>query len=1682
MPYISVAQRGGQPKAGYIPVAQRSPQGGSSVSTQFITPIKGQTAFSTPEITDQGFTAIAGGTIGNLPQLAFQKAKSAVQKVKDYTSGIGVNKADQLVRDIASIPVGFGKGTLDVVRKIGRDTKATPFLEGAVIAPFEMINLDFAKPEEREKKLAEDPELAKYYARYQKGQQDFNQFKFTDDALLSLGFILSSMTLGGVDDTLKAGKAKFFKEGQELAKIDDVPKVVDYLRDLGFADNVVQVAAKPIAQSPDASRITSYLTRLNNLKEEANFTQIQTNPRLFQQTRSLENLAGDGFEEYKVSEILKNFDEQRLLKSPVEVARLPDESLVVTSGHNRFEVLKRAKESGLLSRSDAAYLNVTDYADINKAIEESIASNIRSKSIKDINVIDLAVRGTIDERQLREALAFDQKKINFVEQIAKTFREQGLVDFWSGSVGARLAQFKNMDFGLLSERLNFVNSVAKNIGRIADELSPQQLQAVKDTIASKISGLLAPSKIGSLSGVEKQITKYLDTIRTEGYSQEKLVDLFGKEGTITTVKKQSGVQALRKAIDDQLANQFVPEDTREKFRQFLFYLDDPQVQSAVNLEVGLTSKAEKTQRFLAEIASGEVDIPAIKTLQEGSSTGSPYISRRAITEPGEPGIGTNLPSLNLETPKSFGPASSMRYTTFSKSTNLNDIALSSPDNYTMLVRNNARKNLRTFADDVKRATGVLPEVRVKEAESLAEKLKYYRDTGEDVKNISDILGARIIVNASDINQQIKNIQSSFRIQEGKIKNYFLSPTKFGYRGVNINVELPNGMLAEIQVHTPVSKEIADKIHPIYKKWERMTEIPKSRLAEYSADVEKSNQIASQIIAETATRDPRAIANGFLSTAGYKPESAASIEASLSPTQAQSRLANLNQSRSVSGQEQLPRLHTKPLSYTDSIIRQLPHSQEAQEASTLAQAADDIVLDAEGFGGQYGGNVRKPKVYGELVAGMEDTGKDISGFTGQARDVYRNFEAFFGKRFEQAKELILDPFDAAKGEFVDTQKKLLAELKSEVVDKLGIKMGSKESAAVMNYGEKLDGWNYADLIKKFGEEKAGNIVRADQWFRAKYDQLLDEVNESRKSIYGDVMAKKKSLDSEISVLEKQLEETAGDIKAKKRTDTLVYNKLQRKAERLEIALAKRNDLLSSESWWRGKVIPKRPDYYRHFRDMTGVEGLQNILETPHGIDPTLAGISPFTKPKSRFLSFAQKRLGFRSDRDAVGGFLDYVPNGSYAMHIDPEISKFRTLAADLAIQTEKSKNVNNFIEFLQDFGNDLAGKTNSWDRNVQKIIPGGRKTFAVMNWLNKRIKANMIIGNLSSSVAQIFNVPQGIASAKHYSIPGATRTMGSIFTENKAMAKSTFIKERYFGRTFQEFDERWLADTKQFASWVTGVLDELGTKFIWNSHYEKALARKIENPIKYADDATRKLVAGRGVGEIPLIQKGKLFQMIAPFQLEVGNLWWVMHDQVKAKDFAGLATLFVANWLFNRVAENIRGNDVTFDPINAVHEGIMELQGEDELGTGVAKLGGRLAGEVLSNIPFGQTLASWYPEYGFESLGNISRRELMGEGDPTRFGSGLLIFKGLRDPLFKVIPGFGGSQLQKAYEGINTARDFGIVRDKKGKKKFRIEQSPINTVREVLFGPSATPEAQEYFDRKNNPQKKSKTVPGLPPLR
>jgi hypothetical protein len=218
-------------------------------------------------------------------------------------------------------------------------------------------------------------------------------------------------------------------------------------------------------------------------------------------------------------------------------------------------------------------------------------------------------------------------------------------------------------------------------------------------------------------------------------------------------------------------------------------------------------------------------------------------------------------------------------------------------------------------------------------------------------------------------------------------------------------------------------------------------------------------------------------------------------------------------------------------------------------------------------------------------------------------------------------------------------------------------------------------------------------------------------------------------------------------------------------------------------------------------------------------------------------------------------------------------------------------------------------------------------------------------------------------------------------------------------------------------------------------------------------------------------------MVMPFQVEVTNAMWLYRDLFKNRDATGIALLMVASWLFNRMGERVRGTGVIFDPIEAMQDAY-EITQNKKLGTGekAVRVAGRFGGEVLSNVPLGQNIAgSLYPEYGFNLYGAKmpTRKEFFGSEDPTRYGVGILATDAIKDPLFKLLPRFGGYQAEKTIKGINAIENRGVYENNvlgeiltdRGKKRYPVAPTLPNKARALLFGPGGLPETQKYYDKK-----------------
>ncbi|NLC92046.1 MAG: hypothetical protein GX677_01045 [Treponema sp.] len=652
--------------------------------------------------------------------------------------------------------------------------------------------------------------------------------------------------------------------------------------------------------------------------------------------------------------------------------------------------------------------------------------------------------------------------------------------------------------------------------------------------------------------------------------------------------------------------------------------------------------------------------------------------------------------------------------------------------------------------------------------------------------------------------------------------------------------------------------------------------------------------------------------------------------------------------------------------------------------------------------------------------------------------YRNIRSLFD---EKSAKKITGDFDQAKLDYIKRNNQLANELFKRT-KQYNIKKGSKDSALVQQYGEGII--TLEELKQKTKNWK--NVVEFDKWFRTNYDAFIDNINNVRKSIYPNVEKSIAEYKEKLQKTYSQIEELSKD--TQKNAKRII--KLKLKANSYET-------ILENDELLRNKRVVKRKDYYRHFQEMSqGLGALQNIMSTSSDIPAQMVGVSDFTKPNTKFSTIALRRKGTKTKYDAVGGFLNYIPTANYMISIDPQINVLRSLTKDIQQQMGDDTSANKAIEFLTEFTNKLAGKQNFLDRAVTKVT--GRKILKGISWLSGRIKSNLILGNASSSLSQVLNLPQIVGKIK------SPKLLLNGFKDSFSKtdySKSQFITERYESDILSQFDEGVLKKPKKFALWMLEALDEKVTKTGWNAFYREAINKDIKNPEQYADDNIRDMVAGRGIGEITMLQESKVIGLIAPFTVEVGNMNTVLKGMLKDKKFLDLFITFVVARLLNEGIKQIGGGGSTIDPIKAVWEATTEKD------LTMLERFGRIAGEIASNIPMGQVLATLYPEYGTDYL--PTRKQLFGDNDPTRFGTGSMFSKAFSSPVTTLVTPWGGAQFEKTIKGLSMfEKAVPGSYNNSGKLRFPVEDTPIKKIQSALFGEYGTSEANEYFDKNRRP--------------
>lgn len=554
------------------------------------------------------------------------------------------------------------------------------------------------------------------------------------------------------------------------------------------------------------------------------------------------------------------------------------------------------------------------------------------------------------------------------------------------------------------------------------------------------------------------------------------------------------------------------------------------------------------------------------------------------------------------------------------------------------------------------------------------------------------------------------------------------------------------------------------------------------------------------------------------------------------------------------------------------------------------------------------------------------------------------------------------------------------------------------------------------------------------------------------------------------------------------------------------------------------IPRRKNYISHImsdpsffekvglkiKDITGMNGSVSGETIPGrvrgGVPDEIVGNTENTGARRKWNPFAQTRRGELANKDFFGAIDRYYEAMLYNQYMTPAASRvrvienaFRTFQKAKEIKLDKAieelgfneamaqvetgkpkhKNYNEkerspLIAAWQEYGNILAGKTNSFDRTL--IDKGLGRAVDASIAAQGIVGANTIPGSATAAVAQVLSVPQTIARDGIPSFLKAVREMvHSGFDEaSDPLNKSSFMKARYIDASSQR--RGIIRKYTNAASVPMEAIEKFTGELSWRSAYNEALSKGLtgDAAIRQADLATKATLAGRGIGDRPLVMNSKALGIFTQFGLEVNNMRLQFF-----KDFTPMqkAKFIVAAAAANYGLKMITGQEQLPDFLKATIDTYNDLannegdDGNDGVLEDTWQVAQRFGGEASKFIPGAPTIAGLF-------MDEKTRRDVFGKAsDMSRYGtsaSGKVLSAGIKaiqgtakadaeqtgGAVLDLVP--TGAQIKRTIQGAAALKD-GYTQDSKGNVQSPIDRTPTNIVKGLVFGKNAIDEQKRFYD-------------------
>lgn len=547
----------------------------------------------------------------------------------------------------------------------------------------------------------------------------------------------------------------------------------------------------------------------------------------------------------------------------------------------------------------------------------------------------------------------------------------------------------------------------------------------------------------------------------------------------------------------------------------------------------------------------------------------------------------------------------------------------------------------------------------------------------------------------------------------------------------------------------------------------------------------------------------------------------------------------------------------------------------------------------------------------------------------------------------------------------------------------------------------------------------------------------------------------------------------------------------------------------------KEKPYRKGYFPHFVDYVPETKTEKVLnKLGFKIDkrplPTdIAGITEQFVPGKTWNRSALERKSNKTDYNALKGFDTYISQASDNIFHTENIQRLRGLENEIRYQysdkgvQERIDNIlndetlfeeekqalldgileqvenpmPNLVTELRRYTNALANKKSEADRSIENMI--GRPIYSTVNAIENRFGANAVGLNIGSAITNFIPITQAYSQVSTKNMGRAIiDTVKSYANNDGFVDKSVFLTSRL--NQSEKLYKTSLEKISDKTSFLFNAIDEVTSNIVVRGKYLENIQKGMSEAeaIKNADQFARNVIADRSKGALPtkFEEKNPVTKMFTQFQLEVNNQYRYMFKDLPRdlaeKGLSGIALaffkMFVGAWIYNEASEKITGRKPAFSPIDLVSSSYKTITDKDmKTYDKVASIGT----DIAEQLPFvgGLVGGGRVPVNGaIPDVGNLTKAGIglaTGEMDSNKAMN--TIGKELSKPLYYLLPPFGGGQIKKSVEGIQTVAQGGSYGvDNKGEKTLQFPVENPNAgdyIKAGLFGKYALPKAKEYVD-------------------